>query len=103
MPLKFNPVTAQLDLVEGSSSGVQNLGTSSDNAIARFDGVTGQFVQNSIPSIQDGGTIEASAFSFQRTIDEDIEIRDGRTWVASGLSIESGSLTIESDGEVVIL
>lgn len=103
MPFKFNPLTAQLDLVGTASTGVQNLGTSTDNAIARFDGITGQFIQNSIPTVQDGGTIDASAFSFIREITEDVEINDGRTWVASGLTIGSGSLTIDLDGEVIIL
>ena len=44
------------DLADGSNL-VKNAGTSTDNAIARFDGVTGKVVQNSGAYIDDSGNI----------------------------------------------
>lgn len=42
---------------------VENFDGSEDNAIARYDGITGQIIQNSLVLIQDDGTIEVKSGS----------------------------------------
>jgi hypothetical protein len=108
MPFKFNPITSTLDLVGvssgGSGSGVQNLGTSDDNAIARFDGVTGQFIQNSKAKIQDGGAVVAQGQITNKIITDTVTIDSNHVMVTSGFSIEiGGELVIEADGELAVV
>lgn len=62
MPLKINPITGQLDLVNtstgGSGSGdVVGPSGATDNAIARYDGVTGKLLQDSLATIDDLGNM----------------------------------------------
>lgn len=56
MPFKFNPLTGTFDLVGSSGSGsgdVTGPASSTDNAVARFDGTTGKLIQNSVVTIAD--------------------------------------------------
>lgn len=101
MPLKFNPVTSQLDLV---GNGVQGPAVSTDNAISRYDGVSGQIIQNSLAILQDGGAIEGQGFITRRAVTDNVVVGVGQTWLAPHLELEvTGSIDIEIDGEVVIL
>ena len=102
MPLKFNPLTSQLDLV--GASGVTGPVTSTDNAIARYDGTTGQVIQNSSALLQDGGAIQTQGFVGKKEIDDAIVIPDKHYMVATGLTITAtGSIQIGSDSELVLI
>jgi len=76
---------------------VTNAGTSTDNAIARFDGVTGKAVQDSLATIADDGTISATAFSAPSTSSTSsfsgvsINNNNVRTSGTDALSLTSGT------------
>lgn len=54
MGYKFNPLTSRLDLVNPSGTGdVVGPASSTDNAVARFDGITGKLIKNSSNFISD--------------------------------------------------
>lgn len=56
MPYKLNAFTGELDLVNQSSTGdVVGPASSTDNAVARWDGVTGKLLQNSVAILGDTG------------------------------------------------
>jgi hypothetical protein len=60
MPLKFNPLTGKLDLVNTSGGGGGDVAgdtSSTNNAIARFDGTTGKSIKNSVVTIDDAGNV----------------------------------------------
>lgn len=58
MPFLFNPFTGNLDLTGTSTGGdVVGPGSATDNAVARFDGTTGELLQNSVVTIDDLGNI----------------------------------------------
>lgn len=60
MPFKFNPITGQLDLVNPTGTGdVVGPSSSTDNAVARFDGTTGKLIQDSAVTIDDAGIVYA--------------------------------------------
>jgi len=44
----------------GGGSGVTGPGVSTDNAVARYDGVSGTFIQNSLVTIDDSGELTAT-------------------------------------------
>ena len=53
----FNSATGQIELQAGTAGDVVGPGSSTDNAIARYDGTTGKLLQNSSVTITDGGNI----------------------------------------------
>lgn len=53
----FNPLSGQFDLVSDISNLVTGPASSTDNAIARFDGTTGKLVQNSLVTVGDTGIV----------------------------------------------
>lgn len=63
MGLRYNPFTAQVDYV-----GIQSSTSSTDNAIVRYDGTTGQFVQTSVMTLGDTGIITGATWQ-ANTID----------------------------------
>lgn len=105
MPFKLNPLTGSLDLVNNSSAGdVTGPGLSTDNAIVRWDGITGTVIQDSKTLLQDGGGIEAQGFITRNNITDIMIIHSNQSIVSSGFSIEvDGELVIETDGELVIV
>ena len=85
-------------------AGVQNLGTSDDKAIARFDGTTGQYIENSKTLLQDGGAIEAQGFLTRRAITASVSVPNGESWISPELELElTGSIEIELNGELIIV
>ena len=69
MGFKLNPTTGKLDLVgSGGGSGTGDVigpVSSTDNAIARYDGLTGKVIQNSGVTISDTNEIDgATTFNF---------------------------------------
>lgn len=69
MGVKFNPFTGQLDLTGSTPSGTVTSSSvsSTDNAIARFDGTSGTVIQNSSAIIDDSGNITATNLSGTNT------------------------------------
>lgn len=59
MAYKYNPFTRKLDrVIDGDSAGdVEGPGSSTDNAVVRFDGTTGKLIQNSNAILDDAGTL----------------------------------------------
>lgn len=56
-----NPTTHRL-LVD-ATPGVTGPGSSTDNAVVRFDGTTGQTIQDSLATIDDSGILNAVGYS----------------------------------------
>lgn len=105
MGFKLNPLTGKLDMTGGSTSGgVQGPSSATNNAIARYDGTTGQIIQNSKAIVQDGGGVEGQGFITNKLITDTIVIGNNQVMVSSGFSIEStGELVISLDGELVLV
>ena len=106
MGYKFNIFSGTLDIVGTSSSGggVQGPPSSTDKAIARWDGTTGNIIQDSKTVLQDGGAIEAQGFITRRLITDNITIDSDNVMITDGFSLEpTGELVIEADGELVIV
>jgi len=61
MAYKFNPFTNKLDDVGSSSGTVTGPGSSTDNAVARFDGAGGSTLQNSGVIIDDSNNVTGIA------------------------------------------
>lgn len=103
MPWKFSPFTGTLDFYS-NGTGVQGPGLSTDNAITRWDGTTGDVVQNSKTILQDGGAIEAQGFITRRSITDLVVIPDGESWIAPSLELElTGSIELEFNAELIII
>lgn len=99
MPFRFNMITGTLDLV-----GVEGPASSSDKAITRWDGTSGYLIQDSLTLVQDGGAVEAQGFLTRRTVNADVSVPSGESWIAPELELEtSGSIEIETDGELIII
>lgn len=105
MAFKFNVFTGKLDVVNPSvtGSGVIGPATSTDNAITRWDGTTGNLIQNSKSILQDGGAIEAQAFLFHRNIQDLVTIPSEYSMIATDIVIDGGELIINDDAELVII
>lgn len=93
-PIKVyaNPDTHRL-LVD-ATAGVVGPGSSTDNAIARFDGTTGQTIQNSLATIDDSGNVNAVSYKAGGTS----SVADG-TYTVGGpvtpISGDSGTITVK--------
>jgi hypothetical protein len=69
--LKSNGTTVEWDAIAGTGDVVGDA-SSTDNAVARFDGVTGKAIQNSGVTIDDSGNITANNVSGSNTGDQDL-------------------------------
>lgn len=108
MPFKFNPLTSELDLVNSPTVGTGNVISTSipstDNAISRYDGITGLYIQDSLAILSDSGTIESRGFIGHKEIDTAISLPQKTYMVVSGLMITgTGSLFIDNDSNVIII
>lgn len=97
MTLKYNPFTNKLDIVGTGGSGggdVSGPGSSTDNAIVRWNGTTGTVIQNSVATLSDTGDIVAN--SIDLTVP--VAVADGGTNISSYTSGDilyaSGSSTL---------
>jgi hypothetical protein len=63
MTYKYNPFTHKLDLVGSGTGGgdVNGPGSSTDNAIVRWDGVSGTLIQNSVAILSDAGDLSVNS------------------------------------------
>lgn len=80
-------------LLVNSTAGVVGPLTSTDNAIARFDGETGQTIQNSLATIDNDGNIDAVSYKAGGTS----PIADGTYVVGSKITPVSGD-----DGTITV-
>lgn len=88
----------------GGSGNVTGEPPTTDNAIVRWDGTTGTFIQNGIAIEQDSGAIEAQAFITTRAVTADVSVTSGKTWIAPEIELElTGSIELEVDAEMVIV
>lgn len=100
MGYKFNPFTGNFDQVGMSSvppgSVTSSSGSSTDNAIARFDGTSGVIIQSSGATIDDSGNITATNLSGTNTGDQTITLTgdasgSGTSTIATTLATVNGS------------
>jgi len=63
MTYKYNPFTHKLDLVGSGTGGgdVNGPGSSTDNAVVRWDGVSGTLIQNSVAILSDAGDLSVNS------------------------------------------
>lgn len=105
--LVFNPFTGNFDFVGTSTGGtgdVNGPGSSTDTAIARFDGTTGKLIQNSLALLQDGGGIEAQGFIQMRLISQTVYVYADETILTVDPEVVTGGdLILEGSGELYIL
>ena len=102
----FNPFTGNLDAVDvsGGGGGIVGPGSSTDNAVVRWDGTTGTAVQNSAAILQDGGAHQAQGYIGRKEINAEVVIPAKHYMIASGLTIMStGSISIGSDSELLLI
>lgn len=99
MGLKFNPLLLdELQFSGGGSGDVVGPGSSTDNAIVRFDGTSGKLIQNSGGSIDDSGNISATNLSGTNTGDVTLAAV-GATPNANGASLTGQALNLQpADG-----
>jgi len=60
MPYKLNAFTGEFDLVNAASTATGDVvgpGSSTDDAVVRFDGATGKLIQNSVAILSDAGIL----------------------------------------------
>ena len=113
MAFKFNPFSGTFDDVSKKKKKVESsTGTSTDNAIVRWDGTTGKLVQDSSLTISDAGdlivtgdlTVNGTTTSVNSA---DLEVTDKNITVNNGgndASAEGAGLTVErtgTDGSIV--
>jgi hypothetical protein len=90
-----NPSTHRLLVDLGA--GVTGPGSSTDNAIARFDGTTGATIQNSLATINDSGIIDAVGYSAGGTA----AVADGTYTVGAKLTGGGVNGTITTKGGII--
>lgn len=101
MPFKFNPTTSRLDYYSGDVTGPSS---STDNAIATYNGTSGKVIQNTLATVKDSGAVNSRMFVSAKVVDTLIEIPDEHSAITTGLSIEmTGGISIGVDSTLVIL
>lgn len=99
MGIVFNSLHGTFDFV-----GVRGPSSSTDKGIARYDGTTGQLIQDSKALVQDGGAIVAQGFITKKIITDNVTVGSDEVMLTDGFSLEdTGELVIEEDGELVIV
>lgn len=88
----------------GGTGNVIGPATSTDKAIARWNGTTGTLIQDSQGTlVQDSGAIQTQAIIVQKSITGVVSVPTNFAMLASGIEIEGGEIDIETDAELVIL
>lgn len=121
--LALTPAHAQVVIGGGGVNNVSNAGSSTDNAAARFDGVTGKIIQNSGVIIDDSANVSgigmlgiSGAATFGNSLDVTSDITVGGTvdgrdiaadgskldTIATGADVTFTSLSAATNGQVGI-
>lgn len=109
MPFKFNPLTGQLDLVNGAGAGsgnVTGIPPTDIRAITRWADTSGTTIENSPNTlVQDSGAIEAQAFIAMRNVTNGtITVNGGETWIAPSIEMGPGGVVIlAANSQLIIL
>jgi len=105
MQFVFNPFTGTLDIVSsGTGGGAVNGPTSStDKAIARWNGTSGTLLQNSLTIVQDGGAVQGQGFVFNRVIQNDVTIPDKYVMITRDIVMDTGDIIMNGDAELIVL
>lgn len=99
MPYKYNPFTKNLDEVNApSSADVVGPGSSTDNALVRWDGTAGTDIQNSNATLTDAGDLTLTG---GLTLGTDLAVSEGGTGVSSVTGILTGNGTSAITGNAV--
>lgn len=90
MTYKFNPFTGNLDGEPDVSGKVDGAASSTDNAVARFDGVTGKVIQNSGVTIDDSNNV---------IVPGNLTINGTTTFInTTNLNITDKNITVNNSG-----
>lgn len=106
MAYKFNVFTGNLDYYQASTSGsgVTGVPPTTVGAIAVWDDTTATTLENSLTNVQASGAIEAQAYITRRSVTGLITINADETWISPSIEITlTGSIVIESDGDIIIV
>jgi hypothetical protein len=89
----------------GSGSGnVIGPASSTDTAIAAFDGTTGKIIQNSpYSTIQPGGAVQAQAFVFNTQILNDVTVPNEYAMTGTDIQLVSGNIILEGNAQLILL
>lgn len=103
MPLKLNPITGQLDLVSINTGFVKGPPVSTDKAIARWSGTTGDQINDSLTQVQDSGAIEAQGFISKRTVSGTVSVSSDESWISPSLEMTPGAVIVLAAGAQLII
>ena len=88
----------------GGSGDVIGPSSSTNLAIATWNGTTGTVLQDNPNAIvQPGGAVQAEALIANNVITELISVPSDYTMFTSGVELDGGEIDIESDGELLVL
>jgi hypothetical protein len=100
----FNVFTANFDYINVDTSAVDGPGSSTDKAIARWNGTSGKLLQDSPGTlVQDSGAIEAQSFVFDRQIINDVTVPDHYSSINSDVELISGDFILLGDSQLILL
>lgn len=99
-----NVQDAIVEAASGSSGDVSGPSSSTDNAIARFDGTTGKLIKNSPGTlVQDSGAIQAQALIENRQITGTVNVPTNYTWIADSIEQQPGSVIVMNPGSKIVI
>lgn len=108
MRVVFNPLTGMFDMVGsagGSGSGdvVGPFLPTTDNAVVRWDGITGKLIQNSTAILNDDGVLSLLASLQQDTIPAPVTVTvaSGQVYIMGEELQTDGTLTL--DGTLILI
>lgn len=103
----LNPFTGQLQLVTrvpNPTGDVTGLPPTTIGAIASWADTTATTIQNTLTNVQASGAIEAQAYITRRSVVGTVTVNADETWIAPSIEITlTGSVVIDSDGDIIII
>lgn len=89
----------------GGAGNVTGIPPTTDKAIARWVGISGDLIENSPGTlVQDSGAIEAAGFITQRNVTSTITVNNGETWIAPALIVRpTGVIILNPNSQLIIL
>jgi len=87
----------------GGSGDVVGPGSSTDKAITRWNGTSGNLIEDSKAILQDSGAIQAQAFAFNRQILADVTVPDKYSVISTDVELISGDIILLGDAELKLI